>query len=303
MRNDLLILLLTGSLLAAAPVAGAEQADEKVAAEQEPIEYGEGGELCELANEAINESSGLACSRMAAEVFWTHNDSGDSARIFAFNMKGEDLGECTIEDASARDWEDMASWTIGRRGHLLLADVGDNSRNRKSCVLYDVLEPPLNRRRQIVAPRAEVRRKIVFVYEDGPRDCEAVAVDPVGKTIYLISKEPLSKVYALPWPKPDAKMPVSARTIATLKVPGATGMDISPDGLRAVVLTYAHAFEYTRKPDEKWADAFARKPRPIKMPPRRQGESVCYGPDGKTIYLTSEGVPTPLLEVPVIEPE
>lgn len=303
MRNDLLILLLTGSLLAAAPVVGAEQADEKGPTEQEPIAYGEGRELCTLANEAISESSGLACSRTAAGVFWTHNDSGDSARVFAFNMKGEDLGECSIEGASARDWEDMASWTVGRRGHLLLADVGDNQRKRKSCVLYDVLEPPVDPKQRSVARSAEVFRRIEFVYEDGPRNCEAVAVDPVGKCIYLISKEPLSKVYALPWPKPDARMPVRARVIATLRVPGATGMDISPDGLRAIVLTYAHAFEYTREPDEKWADAFARKPRPIKMPPRVQGESICYGADGKTIYLTSEGAPTPLLEVPVIEPE
>jgi hypothetical protein len=301
MRNHLFILLLL--LLTASPAMAAEQTNEKEAAAQEPIEYGEGRELCTLANEAINESSGLACSRAAEGVFWTHNDSGDSARIFAFNMKGEDLGECTVKDASARDWEDMASLKIAGRGHLLLADVGDNGRNRKSCVLYDVLEPPFNRKRQIVAQRAEVRKKIVFVYEDGPRDCEAVAVDRVDKCIYLISKEPLSKVYALPWPRPNAKMPLRARVVATLRVPGATGMDISPDGLRAIVLTYAHAFEYTREPDEKWADAFAREPRPIKMPSRLQGESICYGADGKTIYLTSEKIPTPLLEVPVVEPE
>jgi hypothetical protein len=35
------------------------------------------------------------------------------------------------------------------------------------------------------------------------------------------------------------------------------------------------------------------------MPRRRQGESICYGPDGKTLYLTSEQLPTPLWEVPV----
>jgi len=41
------------------------------------------------------------------------------------------------------------------------------------------------------------------------------------------------------------------------------------------------------------------------MPRRVQGESICYGPDGKTLYLTSEckgkdpANPAPLLEVPV----
>jgi hypothetical protein len=79
-------------------------------------------------------------------------------------------------------------------------------------------------------------------------------------------------------------------------------MDISPDGRRAVVLTYGSAYEYTRLGKESWGDAFARKGRELKMPTRRQGESICYGPDGKTLYLTSEKLPTPLLEVPPAGP-
>jgi len=42
------------------------------------------------------------------------------------------------------------------------------------------------------------------------------------------------------------------------------------------------------------------------MPERVQGESLCFGPDGKTLYLNSEcengnsDNPSPLLEVPLI---
>jgi hypothetical protein len=74
-------------------------------------------------------------------------------------------------------------------------------------------------------------------------------------------------------------------------------MDISPDGLRCIILTYGNAFEYTRAPDEKWSKAFSRRPRMIRLPARRQGESICYGLDGTTLYLTSEKKPTPLIEV------
>ena len=148
-------------------------------------------------------------------------------------------------------------------------------------------------------------QKIAFTYEDGPQNCESVAVDPAGRMIYLVSKEGAKacKVYAIPWPKSRTARRVQAKAIGTLRIPTTTAMDISPDGLRAIILTYGHACEYTRKPDEKWADAFAREPRWIKMPARLMGESACYGPDGKTIYLTSEKTPTPLLEVPVVEPE
>ena len=84
-------------------------------------------------------------------------------------------------------------------------------------------------------------------------------------------------------------------------------MDISPDGLRMMVLTYGDAWEYVRRPREDWADAVARSARRIRMPRRVQGESICYGIDGKTLYLTSEGKgknsaePSPLLEVPVVD--
>jgi len=60
---------------------------------------------------------------------------------------------------------------------------------------------------------------------------------------------------------------------------------------------YGNAYEYRREPAEDWKAAFARQPRTIQMPARAQGESICYGPDGQTLYLTSEKTPTPLLEV------
>jgi hypothetical protein len=68
-----------------------------------------------------------------------------------------------------------------------------------------------------------------------------------------------------------------------------------------IVLTYGNAFEYARQSDESWPAAFARKGREIRMPRRQQGEAVCYGPDGRTLYLTSEGSPCPFWEVPVVE--
>ena len=40
----------------------------------------------------VDEASGLAGSRKNPYVLWTHNDKGDSARIFAMNMDGTHLG-------------------------------------------------------------------------------------------------------------------------------------------------------------------------------------------------------------------
>ncbi|MDP6380426.1 MAG: hypothetical protein QF662_03680 [Phycisphaerae bacterium] len=272
-------------------------------AAQEPIRYGKGRKLSDLANKQIRESSGLACSRRRKGVFWTHNDSGDAPRIFAFNLAGDNLATYTIAGAKARDWEDMASFKMGKRAYLLLADVGNNSRRRKEVTIYIIPEPPLDVSKRSVKGTVRSMLTIRFSFEDGNYDCESVAIDPTEKIIYLVPKVlgSRTKIYALPLPrKPGAGG--AAKAVAKVSIPTAVAMDISPDGLRAVVLTYGSAREYTRRPGEKWAQAFSRKPRKISMPSRRQGESICYGADGETLYLTSEKLPTPLLEVPVIKP-
>ncbi len=276
----------------------------KKPAEPEKVEYGQAKKLCELANKKIDESSGLACSRFAEpekKVFWTHNDSGDSPRIYAFDTSGEDLGTFEVEGAKARDWEDMASFKLGEKAFLLLADVGDNGRKRKTCEIYIVAEPLLGKKDTL----AEVEVKITFTYEDGPHNCESVAVDSEGKKIYLATKETLltAKVYELPLPEKSPDEPLEAKAVAKIPITFATAMDISSDNTRAVILTYGNAYEFTRTGKQKWPEAFSRPPRAIPMPRRRQGESICYGPDGKTLYLTSEKVPTPLWQVPALQSE
>jgi len=268
-----------------------------------PIEYGRGRQVGALADESIDESSGLAPSRLTPGVFWTHNDSGDQPRIFAFNAKGEDLAAFDIQGAINRDWEDMASFPRGDDGLLVLADVGDNAADHDDCTLYLLREPRLDPRKRGVRGKLKVELAIDFRYEDGPHNCEAVAVDTTSKTILLATKAlaETSKVYALAIPRKTARDTVLvAKTIAMLRLRLVTGMDVSPDGLRAIVLTYGNAYEFTRGPDEAWAKAFARMPRMIAVPPRRQGEAICYGPDGKTLYLTSEGAPCPFIEVPAL---
>lgn len=268
------------------------------------ITYGRGRQIAALANRQIDESSGLAAGLVNPGVFWTHNDSGGRPRLFAFNAKGEHLAICDIEGASARDWEDMCSFKLDGKAMLLIADVGDNAAVREHCTLYAVAEPVLEAKAANAQCTAAAAATIRYRYTDGPRDCEAVGFDPATRTVLLISKVSTGrcKVYALPWPQEPSPQPVAVQAIAELNVQWVTAMDVSPDGLRAVVLTYLSAREYSRAAGESWAAAFARKGRRLGVPRRRQGESICYGRDGMTLYLTSEAVPTPLLEVPAAAP-
>ena len=292
------IIALVSALLASALMA----AEPKHAPAPAAVEYGEPRQLATLANPAITESSGIACSRRTPDVFWTHNDSGGEPRLYAFNSKGEDLGAWRVRGARARDWEDIASFQKDGQSFLLIGDIGDNQCHHKAYTLYLVPEPPVDPARRAVQAATEPAVAIEFRYEDGPHNCEAVAIDPTTMTIYLVIKVEGSEcgVYSLPLRGGRGAASQVARRIASLTIPTTNAMDISPDGLRAVVLTYGDAVEFTRQPAETWARAFARPGRALRMPPRAQGESICYGPDGRALYLTSEKTPTPLLQVPAI---
>jgi hypothetical protein len=255
--------------------------------------YGPARRIAALENDEITESSGLAVSRRQTGLFWTHNDSGDEPRLFAFDRTGKSCGACLLQGAAANDWEDMASFERGGKNWLLLGDVGDNGLRRKSYELYLCEEP---------APTAALAaaQRIRFRYEHGSQNCEAVGVDAIQGIVLLSTKivAASSDVFQLPIPDGPPVELLVARKIATIPVGSVVAMDVSPDGLRAVVLTYGDAFEFFRAADEDWQRAFARPPRRISMPLRRQGETICYGADGRSLFLTSERRPVPLWEVP-----
>ena len=113
-----------------------------------------------LACEGITESSGVACSRVNKNVLWTHNDSDNAPVLYAFNPKGEDLGQFTVMGAQNVDWEDMASYRKGRDSYLVISDAGDNLEQRPFYTLYVVEEPYVNSRKRNVKGVAQVIRKI-----------------------------------------------------------------------------------------------------------------------------------------------
>ncbi len=269
-----------------------------------PVVYAPGVEIARLANQKITESSGIAAGRVRADVFFTHNDSGDKPRFFAFNEKGDDLGTFNVIGAEAKDWEDMASFSLDNKNYLLFADVGDNAAKRKSLKLYIVLEPMINAgANKLIAVDVTVETCIEFSYEDGSHNCETVMVDPANKKILLVSKSMSQEcaVYELPLTVSGDPVQVVAKRIAVLNISVTTGGDLSPNNHCAIISTYVDAYEYVRLPTQNWAEAFALAPRVVKLPKRKQGEAICYGLDGKALYLTSEQLPSPLFKIQPVD--
>ena len=246
----------------------------------------------------LDESSGLAVSRRRHRHFWTHNDSGGAARLSAFNASGQKTGQVELNSTAASDWEDVASFTDGGVPRLLIADCGDNKAERSSIILYLLDEPD---------PTESVTRDadqtLSVVYPDGPRDCEAVAVDPHRRQILLIAKSalPAAGMYVVPLPAGDEKsavMNVTAKRVGTLPLPMVTAMDIDQASGDVWVVSYFQAFQFRcAHRDIPFARQMLASPTPHELPRWKQIESVAVDEE-HDIWVTSEGSPAPLGRLP-----
>lgn len=275
----------------------------------EPIDYTTPRQLARLTNPDITRSSGVAWSWENEELLWTHNDRGDFPRIFAFNLTGTHVAEYRLDDVDVVDVEDIESYTLNRDHYLMIADTGDDDMKRKSYALHIVKEPTIKKTTKYTGKVPTIKPETVkFTFEDGPQNCEALGVDagnPKDIRVLLVNKSSTAttSVFEMPLPTRRDKPPFVAKRIATLTMPAVTGMTVSPDGMRAVLITASDAYEFSRSEKDAWAQGFAKKPRVLEMPLRQKGESIAYGGDGKTLYLTSEGRPCPLWMVPVRKAE
>ncbi|MGX9463233.1 hypothetical protein ACWXWU_18655 [Shewanella sp. A14] len=275
---------------------------------------------------SIDEASGLAVSRINDQILWLHNDSGDTARIFAIDTQGNQLATVNITGVKNNDWEDIASFVYQGESYLLIADVGDNQAKRSQYQLHLIKEPDLSQLNGQKTLSVKPRWSMTFTYPDGAHDCESVAVDLAKQKILLLTKrDKLPILYELPLMAPSEQSASNNASVEMVNkqakrvgqivpLPTAmldyasiytwigfagkpTAMDISADGLSAVVLTYTHAFYFTQTQPDDWLSLFATQPQQIMLPSIKQAEAVGFSQDGHSIYITSERLPAPLYKM------
>lgn len=242
-------------------------------------------------NDDINEASGIAASRRNPGILWTHNDSGDSTRVFAVGPNGENLGEFFLSGASARDWEDIAVGPGPKAdvSYLYVGEIGDNNAQYETKRIYRVAEPDVDQSAEPSTHTLEHVGTITYVYPDGPRDAEALMVDPLTRDIYIVSKREESvRVYRAAYPQSTTET-ITLEHVATLEgLTFITGGDISKDGMHILLKDYQTIFYWYRQEDESVAEAFARKPinPPYTLEP--QGEGIAWSIDEAGYFTLSE---------------
>lgn len=256
----------------------------------------------------LDEVSGIAASRVHDDVLWAIEDSGNPARLSAISRRGKVLARYRVVGAKNIDWEDIASFDLDGRHYLLVADTGDNGGLRRDFLLHVFVEPG-TLANGTLRPAWSIRAR----WADGPRDCEAVAVDAsAGKVLLVSKKRKPPELFALPladpqgeWrearrigrlahvPEADKELQRSDPRLAKLS-PQVTATDLSPDGRTLAVLTYGSVLFYRRQPGEDWGEAVSRPPEAHDVPLIPQAEALAWSRRGAGLYASGEFRPAPI---------
>jgi hypothetical protein len=270
--------------------------------------------LFHLTDQRIGESSGIAIATREPGVWFTHNDSGDSARFFALGPAGQTLATYDVDNARNIDWEDMAAApSLTGVPTLWFADTGDNQPHRSTVDVYAVPEPRVSPGLRGAAVHvSSVRYR--FRYPDGAHDAESLMVDPRTSRVYIGTKsyDGTTEVYAAP-AKLSAKG-VNQMTLVTIlqwaphpvlslaDVPvelATTGGAFSPDGHTVALRTYTdvYLFRVAGSGPAALKAALSAAPQRLMLPKQPQGEGICFRRDGNALVLSSERIGSAVEEV------
>ncbi len=260
-----------------------------------------------LDHQIIPEASGIAVSKAFEGRHYHNNDSGDGPYIYVTDVAGEDTQTVMVDGFEPSDVEAMALGPCpGQETCLYLGDIGDNAKARENIRI--VIVPEREQFSGTVAPL----KIITAQYPDDAHDAEGMAVHPNGD-LFILTKE----YNWLTWRAFPAQLyRLSAAQIAAangevqelehlgeLDLPHllagydflgrqVTGLDISADGHRAVILTYRTAVELLFDP---LSDAFAEGSQfpdenirivPIEELP--QMEAIAYSVDQNAFIYSTE---------------
>ena len=230
----------------------------------------------------IQESSGIVASRQFEGVYWTLNDSGNPAALYATKLNGELIQKIAINGSRNFDWEALG---IDNKNQLWIGEIGNNSRLRFDLKVVVISEPD-----PFVETEAEVIASYPYRYPNENVDAEGLFI--VEDIPYIVSKERERAVlYRFPSLQADTKQVLErvgefSPFPVTGGDPGAkfvTGAGVSEDGTRLAVCTYDALWVY-----HGTAGNLAQmiQSTPWSLPHYFYGEAVCF--DGYDLVLTNE---------------
>ncbi|MBK0377733.1 hypothetical protein [Mucilaginibacter segetis] len=257
-----------------------------------------------LQNKELDETSGIAASGINPDIYYVHNDSGDTSRFFSITPDGVLHSTIYFKGTGGppygvKDCEDIAvgPGPLKSKSYVYIGDIGDNGSDRNFITIYRSEEHKAWTKDSIIhAAVTSVNLK----YPDGPKDAETLMIDPIENLLYIVSKRhDTVGVYTTPLNfKANSTLTLTFRCklfFSGLKpFKWITAGDISKDGKQILLKSYEKVYYWQRKPNEPIWAVMQKTPRELPYKQERQGEAIGFSPDGKSYYTTSEGVFAPI---------
>ena len=253
----------------------------------------------------IAEASGIVGGRTNPRILWTHNDSGDSARIFAIDDQAQVLGEYALVGAGKIDFEDIAigPGPLPGNHYLYIGDIGDNNAVRPHIIVHRVPEPAVYVRQSSAPVARDLKgtRSINLTYPDGARDAETMMLDPITGDLFIATKQfNTTRVYRAAAADLNAGGEVAlefVRSISIGNLQTATAGGISRTGSEIIIKGYGFARLWPRAEGQSVGEAlggpYVNIPF-VPFPVEPQGEAIGFDQFGQDYFTLSEGKSQPL---------
>lgn len=222
--------------------------------------------------EDVEENSGMAFSPVTNRLY-TVQDSGNPSEIWITEINGKLIKRLKLK-LPLEDWEGLAWGPCPEGKCIFVGDIGDNSADRDSAVIYRFQEPT-------DLSKTPATIKMEYTYAGGPTNAEGLAVHPKTGEIYILSKNydrKNHKLYQL-----EIKT-MLARPILTLPLGAPLGaLSIAPSGEKFLVI------ESGPDSDKAWESDWKGNVSQIKVKALGQQESAEYLDENAFLYSTEGG--------------
>jgi hypothetical protein len=237
------------------------------------------------AGKKLREASGLVASISNPGYYWTINDGKNPADIFLLDENATVVMTCKLKNIFNRDWEDIAIGPGPEEGinYLYVADIGDNEARYPYKILYRIQEPEFSNK------KIEIGKidTLVFSLPDGPRDTEAIMVDPITNYFYVISKREHSvRLYEIK--SPFLSDTLQVEEVAQLPFNNIVAANVSADGSEVLMKNYREIYYWKRMDNESMLSLLKREPIRLNYTPEPQGEAIAWKRDGSGFFTLSE---------------
>jgi hypothetical protein len=245
----------------------------------------------------LKEASGIAASKCQPDVFWTHNDSGDKALIYAIDSKGKHIGVWSVSGATNRDWEDIATVKTDGKCYVLIGEIGDNDHKYKRLAVFRVEEPVISESARASTAKEPLQTAEIsatyIMYPNEKHDAEALLAHPSSGDIYLLTKSSRSPSHVYKFKPTFQGDEQTMQKVAEITVPAIpngsiTGGDISPDGKRVILCDYFSGYELELPDGAGFDSIWKQRPVRVDLGEREIGEAVAYSADGSFVIAVSE---------------